>query len=209
MTSPPENLNREEEKALLDEKLRSIEDRAGEFLVQDLEKGTEVEPVPVPEAIYGTERGKPPTPGQMETLRKELGLDAILYGRIPSYGKARLIYPILGETADIAGETVILGLATSWNPALIFGNIGFELLTSTPLWFGGAYIFGLAFRPVTVEVWVLSAEDGKEIWHKSVDKLTSRKALKSYPESERKKKEIQLEVSLHKAIDSISESLRK
>jgi hypothetical protein len=96
----------------------------------------------------------------------------VLYGQIPSYGKTRLVYPILGETLDITAESIAIGLVTQWNPGLIFGNIAFELLTGTPLWFGGAHVFGLAFRPVTIEAWVISTGEKKEIWHKSVDNVT-------------------------------------
>lgn len=104
---------------------------------------------------------------------------------------------------------MILGLATRWNPAVIFGNIGFELLTSIPIWFGGYHVFGWAFRPVTVEAWVLSTSNGKEIWHESMDRLVSRKQLKDYPESERHKKEIQFQVSLRRAVKAVAKSLSK
>ncbi|MBI3596194.1 MAG: hypothetical protein HY203_03455 [Nitrospirae bacterium] len=163
----------------------------------------------VPEGLYGTRRGERPTQSQVDQLRKELGVDAILYGQIPWYGKTHPIYPILGESLDIAAESVVLGLVTHWNPVLISANAGFELLTSTPLWFGGAYLFGWAFRPVTVEAWVISAADGKEVWRKSIDQILSRKILKSYPESERSKKQIQLEASLRGATEALAKSLSR
>ncbi len=50
--------------------------------------------------------------------------------------------------ADISWETAAIGIATVWNPGIILGNVGFELLTSTPLWFGGGYVFGVALRHV-------------------------------------------------------------
>ena len=138
----------------------------------------------------------------MEKIKKEFAVDAVFYGEIPWYGKTRLLYPILFESLDIAAETVALGLLTHWNGALIFANIGFELLTSTPIWFGGAYIFGWAFRPVSIKGHVLSTADDSQIWDESVDQVTSREELKKYPEEERKKKEIQLEASLDNAIHS-------
>ncbi len=206
---PPPNLTPEQEKALVIKEIDNIEDRASAYLVEALEKEKMVDPVLIPEGLFGIQKGERPTMSQIEMLRKELGADAILYGEIPSYGKTRLIYPILGESLDIAGETIILGLATKWNEPLILANVGFELLTSTPLWFGGAYIFGFSFRPVTVEAWALSTESGKEIWHKSVDKIVSRKELRKYPESERSKKEIQLNISLRRAMESLAKSLSK
>ncbi len=205
----PQNLNREEEPILLNEALRHVEDQTTTFLVAALNDEKAVVPLVVPEGLFETHRGERPTPSQIDLLRKELGVDAILYGEIPWYGRTRLIYPILGESLDIVAESVAIGLATGWNPVPIFANVGFELLTSTPLWFGGYYLFGWALRPVTIEAWVLSTADGKQIWHKSVDRMLSRKILKTYPESERSKKEIQLEASLHKAIGALAKSLSK
>ncbi len=207
--TPQTNLAPEQEKALITKELHDIEDWASSYIIEALKKEKTIEPVLIPDGLFGTQRGGRPTESQIDMLRKELGLDAVLYGEIPSYGKTRLIYPILGESLDITGETIIIGLATKWNTALIFGNIGFELLTSTPLWFGGAYIFGFSFRPVTVKAWAFSTENGKEIWHKSVDKLVSRKELREYPKPERSKKEIQLNISLRRALDAIAKSLSK
>jgi hypothetical protein len=56
---------------------------------------------------------------------------------------------------------------------------------------------------------VLSTEDGREIWHESVETIMSRKILKAYPEADRLKKGIQLEASMRKAIAKLSESLSK
>lgn len=206
---PPENLDLKVEAFLISKELNDIEDRAMKFMVEDLKEEKKVEPVVIPEGLFGMHRGERPTAPQLDLLQKELGVDAVLYGEIPWYGKTRLIYPILGETLDVTAESIAIGVATQWNPVLIFGNIGFEVLTSTPLWFGGAYILGLAFRPVTVEAWVLSVQDGHEIWHKSADRIVSRKILKSYPESERPKKEIQLEASLRRAVSALSKSLSR
>ncbi len=209
MSNAPENLNRSEETALIDKRLHDVQEKATGLLICDLKKEQTLEPVPIPEGLFGTHPGERPTTAQMDLLKRELKVDAILYGRIPWYGRTKLIYPVLGESLDISAETVILGFATGWNPAAIFGNIGFELVTSTPLWFGGYYIFGWAFRPVTVEAWVLSTSDGKEIWHKSIDRLVSGKELKNYSESERHKKEFQLEASLRRAVNSLAKSLSR
>lgn len=209
MEAPPENLSHEEEAALISKSLNDVEDRAVKFLAEDLKEEKKIEPVVIPDGLFGTHRGERPTPVQMDMLRKEFGVDAVLYGDIPSYGKTRLIYPILFETLDIAAESIVIGLATQWNSVLIFGNLGFEVLTSTPVWFGGAYLFGWAFRPVTVEAWALSTDNKKEIWHNSVDSVVSSKILKSYPEFERSKKDVQLEASLRKAVLSLAESLSK
>ncbi len=209
MENPPQDVDPEEEKALLSNVLNDIGDLASDHLAKDLAEEKEIEPVLIPEGILGTQRGEKPSPLQIEELSKQFNLDAVLYGQIPSYGKTRLIYPIIAETLDIAIETVIIGVVTNWNGPIIFANIGLELLLNTPIWFGGAYIFGWAFRPVTVEAWVLSAADGKGIWHESFDRIISGKVLKTYPESEQSKKEVQLEASLRRAISSLAKSLSR
>jgi len=204
----PKDMTPGQETALLDKELSRIENRATEFLVEALKKEGEVEPVVIPEDS-GLSRGVRPTEAQIETIGRESMVDAVLYGEIPGYGKMRLLYPILAESLDIAIETVVLGLATNWNPALIFGNIGLELLTNTPIWFGGAFVFGWAFRPVTVEAWVFATSDKKEIWNESITRIVSHKNLKSYPEADRSKKEVQLESSLRKVIDAMAEYLSR
>lgn len=205
----PKELDPDQEPDRIERALRRIEDQAGTFLAADLEKEGTVVPVVVPDGLFGTVKGEPPSPEQIDRLRNELGLDAVLYGTIPWYGTTRPIYPILGESADIAAESVILGLVTHWNVWVISANAGFELLTSTPLWFGGAYVLGWAFRPVTIEARVVSSSDGKEIWHESTDRVLSRKILKTYPESERSKKEIQLEASLRGALLKLAKNLSR
>jgi len=146
-----------------------------------------------------------------EELQKarDKGLDAVLYGEIPWYGKTRLLYPVIGISLDITAETIALGAVTHWNPALISANIGFELLTSIPLWFGGSYLFGVAFRPVSVKARIYSTSSGTELWHGTYDRIVSGKFLENYPEQERSKKEVQLEASLANAINALALSIGK
>ncbi len=199
-------LDEKDERARIDEVLRKIEKRADEFLVSELVERKKVEPVLIPDGAFGTHRGVRPLQSQIALIRKNFGVDAILYGEIPWYGRTRLIYPILGMTADILAESVIINTLTH-SESLVLANIAFDLITSTPLWFGGAYIFGLAFRPVTVKAIALSVVDGKNVWSETIDRIVDRKILTTYPEQERSKKEIQLEVSLHSAMKAVALSL--
>lgn len=57
------------------------------------------------------------------------------------------------------------GTRDSWNPAAIMANVGFELLTSTPVWFGGAYVFGWAFLPVRVEASLTDPVTENTFWN--------------------------------------------
>ena len=201
-----QKLSDEEEKTLLDKTLREVEKKAGRFLVDELNERGAVDAIVVAEGEFGTRGGERPTTPQLHRIQRDLGTDAVLYGEIPWYGRTRLIYPLLGMTADIVGESLIIEFALH-SEELVLANIGFELLTSTPLWFGGAEIFGWAFRPVTVEARVVSAGDGREVWRASVDRIVDREILKSYPERERSKKETQLEASLRSAVRALAERL--
>lgn len=146
---------------------------------------------------------------KLTAIATDKKLDAILFVGIPWYGKTNIIYPIVGLTADIAIETLIIGLVTKWNPTIIWANVGFELITNTPLWFGGSYLFGASMRPVELDVKLWSKDTPEKIRSDDIEIFISRKILKEYPEEERKKKNIQLEASLKKAIKELSEELIK
>jgi len=123
------------------------------------------------------------------------------------YGKVRWQWLAAGMLADMTWESIALGLATSWNPAAIFGNVGYELLTSTPVWFGGGYLFGVAFRPVRVEAMAVDPIDGEAVWKETEVAVYLWKRLKQVPEEDRKKKEVQLGLNLKKAMEDLAESL--
>ncbi len=195
-----------DERAGIGGAMRKIENRANEFLVGELVKRNKVEPVLIPEGSFGTRIGERPSQSQIDLIREEYGVDAVIYGEIPWYGRTRLIYPIMGMSADILAESVIINSLTH-SVSLVLANVAFDLVTSTPLWFGGAYIFGWAFRPVTVKAWALSTTDGKEVYSVTIDRIVDRKILATYPEQERSKKEIQLEASLHSAMRAVALSL--
>jgi hypothetical protein len=147
------------------------------------------------------------SPEQLTYLGRRLGADVFVRGVIQDYGKVRESWLAAGMLADLTWESVALGLATHWNPAAIFGNIGFELLTSTPVWFGGGYLFGVAFRPVRVEVSVISPDDGTVIWRVTEVAMLIRGRLKQVPEKDRRRKEVQLRLNLAAAMEAIGDAL--
>lgn len=150
-----------------------------------------------------------PTAAQLAEFRRRLGVDLVLSGQILDYGKIRWQWLAFGMFADMSWETVALGLATAWNPAAILGNIGYELLTSTPLWFGGGYVFGVAFRPVRVQVRVFETVQGYPIWQAMDESAYAWRALNDLPEGVRKKKEIQLELNLAEIMETLADDLIK
>jgi len=207
IASAPEGLSPEEEAAHLQVALRHVEDDATGTLVAALNEKGIVHAVVVPDPLFEGRPEKQLSQVQLEALRNDLNLDAVFYGELPWYGRTHLLYPIVGESLDILVESLLLGFATGWNPVVILANVGFELATSTPLWFGGTYLLGWAFRPVTVETWVYSASDGKQVWHESAERAVVHKALKLKPPGERSKKEVPLEASSHAAIEALARVL--
>ena len=97
----------------------------------------------------------------------------------------------------------------AWNPIAIGANLGFELLTSTPLWFGGGYLFGIALRPVRVEARAFETVQGYPIWQAMDESAYAWGALKTLPEGVRDKKESQLELNLAEVMESLGDALTK
>jgi hypothetical protein len=148
-----------------------------------------------------------PNAEQLAEFRRRLGADLVVAGSILDYGKIRWQWSAAGMLADMTAESIALGVATAWNPIAIGANIGFELLTSTPVWFGGAYIFGVAFRPVRVEARAFETVQGYPIWQAMEESVYAWTALKSLPEAVRAKKETQLELNLAEIMESLGDSL--
>lgn len=150
------------------------------------------------------ERGLKVSESDLRTLKEKYTLDGLLLGEIPWYGTTNLMWPIIGFTADIAIETIIIGVVTKWNGPLIVANLGWEVVTNGPLWFGGAWLFGQAYKPVTVETKLVTFKDGIQEHKEEFDVTKSRHMLEKFPEKERKKVENQLDASLKKALKNIA-----
>lgn len=206
--NPLKNLTPEDEEFLVSEALYNIEEIASNELVKELEEQKKVKPVLIPISTLGIKKGEKPTAEQLILIKKKFGVDAVFYGEIPWYGTTNPLYPSMAMTADISAESILIYAVTT-NIPLVAANVVFELVTGIPLWFGGSYVFGHAFRPVTIEGKVISLNNEKEIWDESFDQITSSKILKTYPKDEQEKKEIQLKVSLQEAVTSLAKAMSK
>ena len=148
-----------------------------------------------------------PTPEQLAELRKRLGADLVVAGTILDYGKIRWQWLAAAAFADVSVETIVLGLATAWNPVLILTNVGVEVLTNSAIFFGGGYVFGVAFRPVRVEARAFETLQGYPVWQSTDEAFYAWHALKQLPESERGKKESQLRINLERTMEGLADSL--
>ena len=189
-----------------------IKDKARRLLYYQLlvaQQVTVISLEDVDRAVEGMELDpqEPLTRDQIATLRSRLDCDLIVGGIVQDFGKVRWQWLAGGMLADMSWESVALGLATSWNLGAIFGNIGFELLTSTPVWFGGGYLFGVAFSPVRVDAWAQDGVTGGERWSDEAITLLIWKRLEEVSEEDRKKKEVRLWLNLKEAMKDLGESL--
>jgi len=212
--SGDETLTPEAESKQLAETLREIQREARWLLLSRLAAGQGFQFVPPEQTDALAEElqlkpGVLPNPEQLTEFRLRLGADLVVAGSILDYGKVRWQWSTAGMFADISWETVAIGVATAWNPGIILGNVGYELLTSTPLWFGGGYLFGVAMRPVRVEARAFETFQGYPIWQAMDESAYAWGALKTLPEAVREKKETQLELNLAEIMESLGDDLTK
>lgn len=170
-------------------------------------KDTEIVAVPA-ERVHFNQENKIPKEELIE-IQKEFNVDALVYGEIPWYGKTNPFWPTVGLTVDIASESVALGILTKWNWTIILANVGLELVTNTPLWFGGAYLFGQSFKPVTIDVTLVDLLQNGEEYSKEFEVVRSSHLLKKFPKKDRGLVENQLEASLKKALKEIAIDLNE
>lgn len=207
-----EELSPEQEALLVKEAVKAIREDARRLLYNRLASSTQFQLVSLEETDavvreLGLELDGIPTPEQLGKLRNRLGVDLAVSGTVLDYGKVRWQWLVAGMATDMTWESLVIGAATAWNPIAILGNIGFELLTSTPVWFGGGYLFGVAFRPVRVEAQAVETQQGLEVWSDWEVAAYVRERLKELPESERGKKEVQLGINLKQAMEALGDSL--
>ena len=207
-----EELSPEQEATLVAEAIQDIRVEARKILYQRLEKGEQFSLVPLEDVDaavtgLGINPLTPLTPEQVTQFRSRLDADLVVGGVVQDYGKVRWQWLATGMIMDTTAESIVIGLVTAWNPVAMAANVGFNLLTSTPIWFGGGYLFGVALRPVRVEAWAVDTQSGKEIWESMDVAVYARERLKQLREDARKKKEAQLHVNLEKAMEALGDSL--
>lgn len=208
----PDGLSAEEEKERAPAALQAVRSEARRIFFEKIETGEQFRLVPLEEVdaavqAIGLPEDQDVTSEQLTALRDRLKADVIVQPTILDYGKVRWYWLAGGMLADMTWETVAIGLASAWNPGIILGNVGFELLTSTPVWFGGGYLFGVVARPVRVEAGAWDPINGRSVWDKQEFALYIWSRLKQLPESERKKKEAQLYLNLKESMQELASSL--
>jgi hypothetical protein len=152
--------------------------------------------------------GAPLTADQVDALASQSEADVVITGLIHDYGRVRWQYWVTGWMVHATMWTTVIGLTTAWNPAAISAYLAFDATTDFPLWYGGAHVFGWAFRPVRVHLEVTQMRNCRGVvW--SEDELALKvpgKTLAEYPPEEQSKKEIQLEANLKHVMADFAET---
>jgi hypothetical protein len=153
--------------------------------------------------------GTPLTAEQIDALASQSGADVVITGLIHDYGRVRWQYWVTGWMVHATIFTTVIGLATAWHPAAIGAYLAFDATTDFPLWYGGAQVFGWAFRPVRVHLDVVQMRNCRGVvW--SEDELALKvpgKTLAEYPPEQQSKKEVQLEANLKRVMAEFAETI--
>ena len=155
-----------------------------------------------------TDLSPPDAPVSLESvlaMGRAAGVDLVVFGKILGYGQLPLRYWLAGWALTASSQLAVVGAATGGNPVAMASYLGFDIMTDLPIWTGGFYAFGWAFRPVLVEVeaWQLTGCE-QQVWTVREFALLGHKYLAAYPERERKKKEVQLESNLTRVIEELA-----
>ena len=210
--SIPDDLPDEDDRQWAAAAAQAVRSEARRIFLEKIASGEQFRLIPIEEVDgvvqdMGIVADQEPTASQLTQLRDQLKADLVVQPTVLDYGKVRWYWLAGGMLADITWETVAIGLASSWHPGIILGNVGFELLTSTPIWFGGGYLFGVVARPVRVEAGAWDPINGESVWDHQDFAVYIWKRLNQIPKAERKKKEAQLYLNLKLAMEELAVSL--
>jgi hypothetical protein len=187
--------------------------KAQRFLTEELTRKSELIVVPFEETRRMladlVPAGTVLTPAQLQTLAAQSGADIVLAGLIHDYGRVRWQYWVTGLAVHATTELLLVGLASGWNPAVVVPFFFLDVATDLPIWYGGAYVFGWAFRPVRVGLEAIQMKDCRGVVWRGEELAihVPGKRLAEYPPEEQPKKETQLEANLKRVMSDFAETL--
>jgi hypothetical protein len=187
--------------------IEEIEVRAQRFLSDEFAKIPGIRVVPFDETRRLLADLKSPseplTEVHLQSLGRQTGADHVVTGLIHDYGRVRWQYWVTGWLAHAVVELGIVGILSGWNPAALGAYAAIDLTTDMVIWYGGAEIFGWAFRPVRLHLDATQVGScAGKIW--SRDELVIRvpgERVEQYPEDQQHLKEVQLEANLRQAAE--------
>jgi hypothetical protein len=145
------------------------------------------------------------------SLGHATGADFVVDAHILDYGVVRWQYWVAGWLTHASVATTVVGFASAWNPAAIGAYLAVDATTDLPLWWGGAHVFGWAFRPVRVQLhaFQMISCEGMVLTEQELLLKVPGKTLAGYPPEQQKRKEVQLHVNLDKALAALAERAGK
>ena len=186
--------------------------RAQRVLTEQLAKRPEFEVTPFAEARRlpagsRTTLRRQWTDAELEELGRSAGVDIVLAARINDYGRLGWRHWVYGWLTVASVHTTIVGAATAWNPLAMGGYLVYDLATDLPLWYGGAYVLGWAFRSIHVEMEALQLRGCmvRALYDQEVTVVANSEQLNVFDENQRKRKEIQLQVNLDHTMKTLAE----
>jgi len=185
--------------------------RAQRVLTEELAKRPEFQVTPFVEARRlpsgSTTLRRRWTDAELEKLGRSAGVDMVLAARINDYGRLGWRHWVYGWLSVASVHTTIVGAATAWNPLAMGGYLIYDLATDLPLWYGGAYVLGWAFRPIHVEMEAIQLQGCVvRTWYdQEVTIVANSEQLNVFDESQRKRKEVQLQVNLDHTMKTLAE----
>lgn len=202
--------------ALLARLVTELEYNAQRLLTEQLSRQPGFRVVPFEEVRQLTAGlgvpGQRLTDEQLQALGKQAGVDLVVVARIDDYGRLQWHHWAFGWLSVASTHTAIVGAATAWNPLAMGAYLAWDLTTDFPLWYGGAYVLGWAFRPVhvIVEASQLRPCEAASFWRdEEVVIIAGKSALAAYPEEQRARKEVQLWVNLEEAMRNVADRAGK
>lgn len=197
--------------AFLARLVKEVELSAQQMLTEQLARLPGVRVVPFADARRMTEDARAPgqrlTDEQLRAFGLDAGADLVLSVILDDYGRLQWDHWAFGWLSVASTHTAIVGAATAWNPLAMGAYLAWDLTTDFPLWYGGAYFMGWAFRPVHVIVDATQLKGCEmPIWtEEEIVIIAGKKALAAFPEEQRKRKEVQLRVNLERALQKVVE----
>jgi hypothetical protein len=150
---------------------------------------------------------RPWTDAELEELGRSIGADIVVAARIDDYGRLGWRHWVYGWLTVASVHTTIVGAATAWNPLAMGGYLIYDLVTDLPLWYGGAYVLGWAFRPIHVEMEALQIKGCvvRALYDQEVTVVADSEQLNLFKDTERTRKEVQLQVNLDRTMKVLAE----
>jgi len=213
IATPPEPPpNADAEKALIEARMAAVTTALTASLMDRLSGRFQI----VPEEEIDRALTETPEPADGDgrewfaAVGRAVEAQAVLHVELSGYGHIKrrwLVYLIGSGVAEGVVQGVVA--ATVTNAWVGLGVAAEEIASEVLTWGGGAFLFNAYYAPITLEAELIASRDGHRLWHKITFVAVDRKALKKLPKDERRRKEVQLDLTLTKAERKLVASLRK